>query len=136
MSDTSSPALPARHANGRFGPGNSGRRTGARNRVSHRAAMAILEDFELHKDQVLKTLRQSYTPAYFAILMRLLDRELQVETAAFDDYSEAELARTVLLARSALNGYADPRTALLELDSALVNQTSLDPASAHRVNGD
>jgi hypothetical protein len=137
MSDISSPALPARHANGRFGPGNPGRRTGARNRVSHRAAMAILEDFELHKSEVLRILRQSYTPAYFAILMRLLDRELQVEAPAFDDYSEAELARTVLLARSALNGYADPRTALLELDSALVSQTSLDPAaSAHRVNGD
>jgi hypothetical protein len=71
------------------------------------------------------------------ILMRLLDRQLQVEAPAFDDYSEAELARTVLLARSALNGCADPRVALLELDSALVNQTSLDPAaSAHRINGD
>ncbi|MDB5484026.1 MAG: hypothetical protein JWO83_5079 [Caulobacteraceae bacterium] len=135
MPDISNPALPARHANGRFGPGNPGRRTGARNRVSHRAAMAILQDFELHKSQVLKTLRYAYTPAYFAILMRLLDRELQVEAASFDDYSEAELARTVLLARSALNSYADPRTALLELDSALVSQTSLDPASAHRING-
>ena len=55
---------------------------------------------------------------------------------AFDDYSEAELARTVLLARSALNGYADPRTALIELDSALVNQANRDPApAAHRING-
>lgn len=131
------PDTPARHANGRFGPGNPGRRAGARHRVSHRAAMAILQDFELHKADVLKTLRISYTPAYFAILVRLLDRELKVEAPTFDDYSDAELARTVLLARSALNGYADPRTALLELDSALVNQTSLDPAaSAHRVNGD
>ena len=137
MTDTSTPALPARYANGRFGPGNPGRRIGARNRVSHRAAMAILQDFELHKSDVLTLLRQSYTPAYFAILMRLLDRELQVETPAFDDYSEEELARTVLLARSALNGYADPRTALIELDSALVKRASLDPAaSAHCVNGD
>ena len=136
MTDTDTSTLPVRHANGRFGPGNPGRRTGARNRVSHRAAMAILQDFELHKDTVLKLLRQSYTPAYFAILMRLLDRALQVEAPSFDDYSEAELARTVLVARSALNGYADPRVALLELDSALVSQSSLDPASAHRINGD
>jgi len=134
MSDTSVSALPARHANGRFGPGNPGRRAGAQHRVSHRAAMAILEDFELHKDQVLKQLRIHYTPAYFAILTRLLDRELQVEAPAFDDYSEAELARTVLLARSALNGYQDPRVALLELDSALVNRTSLDPAAPPTVS--
>lgn len=134
MSDTT---LPARYANGRFGPGNPGRRAGARNRVSHRAAMAILEDFELHKAELLERLRKYHAPAYFAILTRLLDRELQVEAAAFDDYSEAELARTVLLARSALNGCVDPRIALLELDSALVKQSSLDPAaSAHRVNGD
>jgi hypothetical protein len=91
--------------------------------------MAILQDFELHKDVVLERLRRVFTPAYFAILVRLLDRELQVEAQAFDDYSEAELARTVLLARSALNGYEDPRVALLELDSALVSRTSLDPAA-------
>jgi hypothetical protein len=137
------PAPIARHPNGRFGPGNPGRRAGARNRVSHRAAMAILQDFELHKDTVLDRLRRLSTPAYFAILVRLLNRELQAaEAQAFDDYSEAELARTVVLARSALNGYEDPRVALLELDSALVSRTSLDPAaldpalSAHRINGD
>ncbi len=42
MPDTAAPAnhAPARHPNGRFGPGNPGRRAGARNHVSHRAAMA------------------------------------------------------------------------------------------------
>jgi hypothetical protein len=99
--------------------------------------MAILQDFELHRGEVLERLRKYFTPAYFAILMRLLDRELRAEAPAFDDYSEAELARTVLLARSALNGYEDPRVALLELDNALVSQASLDPAaSVHRVEGD
>ena len=137
MTDTPAPALPARYANGRFGPGNPGRRAGARGRVSHRAVMAILHDFETHQATVLEHLRKDHSPAYFAILTRLLDRELQVEAPAFDDYSEAELARTLLLARSALNGCQDPRVALIELDSALVNQSSLDPAdSAHRINGD
>lgn len=83
MSDI--PAPPARYPNGRFGPGNPGRRAGARNRVSHRAAMAILQDFELHKDVVLDRLRRLFTPAYLAILVRMLDRELQVEAQAFDD---------------------------------------------------
>jgi len=128
------PAAPVRHENGRFGPGNPGRRVGARNRVSHRVAMAILQDFELHRGEVLDRLRRSHAPAYFALVLKLLDRQLQAEAPAFDDYSEAELARMVLLARAALNGTPDPRLALIELDSALVNQTSLDPA-AHRING-
>ena len=129
MPDTTAASPPVRYANGRFGPGNPGRRAGARSRVSHRATMAILEDFELHGEVVLDRLRRSYTPAYFAILTRLLDRQLEAEAPAFDDYSEAELARTVLLARTALNLHENPRAALLELDSALLNQANLDPAA-------
>jgi hypothetical protein len=128
---------PARHANGRFGAGNPGRRAGARNRVSHRAAMAILDDFELHKDDVLKRLRTYHAPAYFAILTRLLDRELQSDAPALDDYDDIELARTLALARSALTLDRSPRAALLELEGVLVGQSSLDPvAETHRINGD
>ena len=127
----------ARNANGRFGPGNSGRRTGAHNRVSHRAATAILDDFELHKEDVLNRLRIYHAPAYFAILTRLLDRELQNEVPALDDYDEAELARTVALARSALSLNDNPRLALLELEGVLVGQASLDSsAETHRIAGD
>jgi hypothetical protein len=134
MSDSSAPA---RHANGRFGPGNPGRRAGARNRVSHRATMAILDDFELHKDELLNRLRIYHAPAYFAILTRLLDRELREETPALDDYDDVELARTVALARSALTLDQSPRDALIELEGVLVGQSSLDPAAeAHRINGD
>jgi len=127
MPDT--PALPPRHANGRFGPGNPGRRAGARSRISHRAAMAILQDFEANRGEVLDRLRRSYTPAYFALLLRLLDRQLQAESPAFDEYSDDELAHTVCLARSVLNEAADPRTALIELESALVNRVSAEPAA-------
>jgi hypothetical protein len=134
--DSALPASAGRLANGRFGPGNPGRRAGARNRISHRVIMAILQDFELHRGDVLGRLRQVHVPIYFTLLLKLLDRQTQAEAPAFDDYSEAELARMVLVARSALNGYQDPRTALIELDSALVNQTSVDPAeAAHRING-
>ena len=99
------PAAPptARHTNGRFGPGNLGRRAGARGRVSHRATLAIL--FEHHRDEAPELLRRSCTPAYFAVLTRMLDRELEVEAPAIDDFSDAELDHTVRLARP-------PRTAL------------------------
>jgi len=136
MSARSAAPPPARHANGRFGPGNPGRRAGARGRVSHRAALAILEDFEQHRDEVLELLRRSYTPAYFAILTRMLDRELKAETPAIDDYSDAELAHTVRLARLALTANPAPRAALIELDGVLVNHANADPApSDHRING-
>ncbi len=128
--DTTLPGLPGRQANGRFGPGNPGRRVGARNRLSHRVVMAILHDFETNKADTLDRLRRNHSPAYFAILTRLLDRELSVEAPAFDDYSEAELARTVQLARSVFNSCADPRAALIELDHVLVSQSSVDPAAS------
>jgi len=38
------------------------------------------------------------------------------------------VAHTFRLARSALNETADPRTALLELDAALLGRSSLEPA--------
>jgi len=114
MSAPSATDQPARHTNGRFSPGNPGRRAGARGRVSHRATLAILEDFEPHRDGVLELLRRSCTPAYFAVLTRMLmlDRELKVETPASDDHSDAELAPTVRLARMALTANPAPRAAL------------------------
>ena len=127
MPDT--PAFPARHANGRFGPGNPGRRTGARNRISHRAAMAILQDFERNSGEVMERLRRVYTPAYFAILLRFLDRQLEVEPPSFDDVSDDEAALTLRLACAALNDTADPRAALLALDSALLSCASPEPAA-------
>ncbi len=130
MSIPSDTPAPARHANGRFGPGNPGRKAGARGRASHRVVMAIMQDFESHRAEVLERLRGQYTPAYFAILNRMLDRELKVEAPSFDDYSDAEIATMVREARFALNGSAPPRVALLELEGALLNQTSLDPADA------
>jgi hypothetical protein len=99
--------------------------------------MAILDDFELHKDELLNRLRIYHAPAYFAILTRLLDRELREEAPALDDYDDVELARTRALARSALTLDQSPRAALLELEGVLVGQSTLDPAAeVHRINGD
>jgi len=123
------PALPGRHANGRFGPGNPGRRAGARGRLSHRAVMAILEDFQSHRGAVLDRMRIYHAPAYFAAMQRLLDRQLEVEVESFDEYSDDEVAHTYRLARSALNETANPRTALIELESALLNRSCLDPVT-------
>jgi hypothetical protein len=81
--------------------------------------MAILEDFELHREEVLERLRSQFTPAYFAIVTRLLDRQLQVEAPMAEDWSDVDVARTVGLARRALTLNENPRAALVELESAL-----------------
>jgi hypothetical protein len=106
MSETTAP--PARHANGRFGPGNPGRRAGARNQISHRVAMAILEDFEANQDEVLQRLRTCFTPAYFALLLRLLDRQLQAETASADECVDAELGLMFQRVRAAVDSAPAP----------------------------
>jgi hypothetical protein len=133
MSNT---AAPARYFNGRFGPGNPGRRAGTRNNVSHRATMAILEDFESHGAEVLGRLRRHFTPAYFAILVRLLDRQLQIETAEAEDLSDSEVRDTVNLARRALSLNENHRTALIELEQVLQSARAGPALEAHRINGD
>jgi hypothetical protein len=89
--------------------------------------MAILEDFELHREEVLASLRRAYTPAYFAVLVRLLDRQLQVDTPNYADCTDAELAGLVRLARTALHSEENPRAALMELEGVLLNRACEDP---------
>jgi hypothetical protein len=84
--ETSPP--PARHADGRFGPGNPGRRPGSRNRASHRALTAILDDFHDNKDVVLPRLRQYFTTDYIKVIVRLLD----LQPAASDPEPESDAA--------------------------------------------
>jgi len=69
-------------------------------------------------------------PARRPVLTRMLDRELEVETPTIDDYSDAELAHPVRLARP-------PRTALTVFNG----ETGAEPRqrrsgpSAHRTYG-
>jgi hypothetical protein len=79
---------PARHADGRFGPGNPGRRPGSRNRASHRALTAILDDFHDNKDVVLPRLRKYFTAEYIKVIVRLLD----LQPAASDPEPETDAA--------------------------------------------
>lgn len=139
MSDSS--VHPGRQSNGRFASGNPGRRLGARNRVSHRAAMAILADFEAFKLPVLDRLRTNHAPAYFAILTRLLDKQLQVEASQFADYSDAEIARIFSRVRSVINEACNAREGLIELEEALscVRRRTRPPGrrnGADRIYGD
>ena len=63
-------ASTARGADGRFGPGNAGRRVGSRNIISKRLVMAILADFDVHRGAVLARLRRG--ASYARLVARFL----------------------------------------------------------------
>ncbi|MBA3811183.1 MAG: hypothetical protein H0X27_05980 [Caulobacteraceae bacterium] len=92
MKDISAGPPPARHPDGRFGPGNPGRPLGSRNQMSQRVAAAILADFEANKEQVFEGLRFAHLPAYFAFLARLADQGVESDRADLDADSPATTA--------------------------------------------
>jgi len=55
--------LPARYGNGRFGPGNPGRRRGSRNHTSRRTSMLVLQHFERNRDNILDNMALNRAPA-------------------------------------------------------------------------
>lgn len=124
MTDTSAnpPTSTGRQANGRFGPGNPGRRPGSRNRMSHATMMAILDDFDQHKRALLQVLRTRQSAKYFNTFARLAPRMLKNEIADFDGYSDAEAAGILARVRQVLADTTDPRRALEELDAVLTAQ--------------
>src|ERR1022692_1658664 len=86
-------SLPARYTDGRFGPGNPGRRAGSRNQASRRVVMAILEHFERNREDILDRLGLAYTPAYAGLLARLLPRQVELAPSFVDEVSDDEIAR-------------------------------------------
>jgi len=117
---------PGRLANGQFTTGNPGRRAGSRNRASHRVVMAILNDFERNRHEVLERLRRSHTNTYFDTLARLAPSLLAAGGGQCEDnWTDSEAAQIVYRARQALSIAPNPHAALAELERVL----SLGPAT-------
>ncbi len=71
------PRGPARYANGRFGPGNPGRRPGSKNHsVSDRLAAHFLADFERDHADILAELRYRSPAAYLSLFAQLLPKHV------------------------------------------------------------
>jgi hypothetical protein len=116
-------SLPARYTNGRFGPGNPGRRPGSRNQASRRVVMAILEHFERNREGILDRLGNGYTPAYAGLLGRLLPRQVELAPSFVDDVSDGEIDRMLSGVRATVGGHCgDPRGALIEVEAILVGE--------------
>ena len=136
MPDTpATPPLPARHANGRFGPGNPGRPPGARGRAAHGVTLAILEDFMVHKESALKNARFANPGTYLNAIVKLLPTQAAPEPPDVRDWSDADVDAALDRVRAALDGSRDSRDALAELEAALLGEDPADhlPARAgHR----
>jgi hypothetical protein len=115
-------SLPGRQANGQFAHGNPGRRAGSRNRASHRVVMAILEDFEQNKIDVLERLRYMHTTSYFSTLARLAPPLMESGEPDAETWSDAEAAQIIARARQMLACQPNPRNALVELEAILANE--------------
>lgn len=139
---------PARYANGRFGPGNPGRRAGSRNRISQRLVTAILADFERNREAVFQRLREDHAAAYVRLVARFLPANDAAEEPDIADQPFTDLplellieALTRLEQRSFdVDRYATPESFLyLEAHRTRLAEavrTALVAAEARRINGE
>ncbi len=140
MPDTSpTPPLPARYENGRFGPGNPGRRPGARGRMGHRVIMAILQDFMNNKEDSLWRARQVAGPAYLNAILKLLPAQDGFDPPDVQSWTDDEIDAALSQVRGALQRGGGARDALIDVAAVLMGDTPLEPSAAcvdHRINGD
>ena len=115
-------APPWRGPDGRFGPGNPGRPLGARGRASRRVARAILSDFEANHDDLLPRLRRWFVPQYVQLVTRLLPRQSEGDAPEPEALSEAQLARFIADARTALDRIEAGGGSLADLEAALLGE--------------
>ncbi|HWE47828.1 MAG TPA: hypothetical protein VG407_17545 [Caulobacteraceae bacterium] len=99
------PAVTAtpRHADGRFGAGNPGKPPGSRNKISRRLAVAILEDFEDHQEEIFERLRHSWLPVYTRLVSGLLPKSVEMTLPDLSACTEAEAKGKVLAVREVLH---------------------------------
>jgi hypothetical protein len=114
---------PVRDAHGRFAAGNKGRPFGSRNRMSKRAARAILANFEAHQDDFLTKLRRFYVPQYVSLLARLLPRVNEDgEGVDLDALDEAQTQGIAAAMRAALERLEAGAGSVAELEAALLGE--------------
>ena len=115
---------PLHDANGRFAPGNPGRRKGSRNRMTNQLALGLLDDMALNEAANIEKMRRWYFPQYVQLMTRFIPREAVRPRPDFADYAPEETAQVLAAARRALEaaerGEAglDALLAVLERDPA------------------
>ena len=110
-----------RDAGGRFVAGNPGRRLGSRNRISKRAALKVLKDFEANGDDTLERARRWFLPQYLSLVTRLMPRQTDeaagLDLAALDRGDAMALVAAV---RAAADRFEAGEGSIEELEAALL----------------
>ena len=125
MDDASGPG-PARYANGRFGPGHTGRPRGARNRISRRVALSLLRHYEANEADVLHRLAEYHVKDYMGLIGRMLPRasdEVELEAVPPE-----EAARVTGAVRAALERVEAGEGSLVDIEAALMGEALDDEA--------
>jgi len=115
--DHSAPPALARHENGRFGPGNPGRKPGSRGRRGSRVVAAILDDFMENKEAALKHFRYNSSPAYLNTIVKLLPAQSEVELSNVSGWSDAEVDEAMKRVRHIMAIGGVTRDILLQIEA-------------------
>jgi hypothetical protein len=92
-------------------PVPTGRRKGARNRISTALLEAIAKDFEEHGEETIKITRVEKPTEYLKIVASLLPREFEITDSRLTDISDEEIDRIIDLARrQIIDVTANPRS--------------------------
>jgi hypothetical protein len=78
----------------------AGRPKGSRNKLSEEFIAALCEDFELHGEAVIETVRKTKSAEYLKIVAALVPKEFSVESGSLEDLSDEDLAQLIADVRS------------------------------------
>jgi hypothetical protein len=120
--------LPARYADGRFGPGNPGRPMGSVNRASRRAALVLLEHFQANQALFLDKMVDGSVEnrrIYAGLISHVLPRQVEVGPSDATPICEEELKKAIARVRMAREGYVDRNKALADIEAILTGQGEL-----------
>jgi hypothetical protein len=126
MNDPANPRGPARYANGRFGPGNPGRKLGSRNRMSKAIALGLLQHYRDHEAEILDQLYRVWFSDYIRLIGRMLPREPKESAFDLDTLTPEETTRTVEALRGVLDRIDAGEATLSDFESVLSGETEPD----------
>jgi hypothetical protein len=119
MDDASSRG-PARHPDGRFGPGNPGRPLGSRNRMSKQIALGLMHHYAAHEAEILENLSRYYLADYMRLIGRLLPRAPANDAPDVEIMPPEDVTHVTRAVRRALNRIETGQGSLAEVEAALM----------------
>jgi hypothetical protein len=87
-------------ATGKFGPGNSGRPKGSRNKLQAKFLDSLAADFEIEGEAVIRFVRADKPVDYLKIIASVLPKELLMPDSPLNEVSDDDLAEAIAIYRA------------------------------------